>query len=132
MKHGLQNGIGGYNKKTSILAKFEGFFSSWKIHAERKKLDFFQINKIRAELFLQFEKFCNSSTKTEDRTILKTYLEENPDIIIVPVDKSKNLDVFDTKDYLKKLTDIYDPLKFKKLRTNPINVDISDFNEMIG
>ena len=26
LKHGLQNGIGGYNKKTSILAKFEGFF----------------------------------------------------------------------------------------------------------
>jgi hypothetical protein len=64
------------------------FFQSWKLHAEKKKLDFFTINKMRSELFLLFEKFCNSTTNTEEAKTLKTFLETNDNLIICPVDKS--------------------------------------------
>ena len=80
---------------------------------------------------MEFEKFCNSTTKTEEAKILKLYLDENPDIIICPVDKSKNLDVFDLKDYTKKLDDVFEPSKFKKLRINPIHQDLESFNKII-
>ena len=76
-------------------------------------------------------KFCNSTTKTEESKILKQYLDDNPDIIICPVDKSKNLDVFDLKDYTKKLDEVFEPSKFKKLKINPIHVDIESFNKII-
>ena len=51
LKRGILNGVGGYNKKTAILAKFESFFKSWKTHAEKKQINFFKINKVRSEIF---------------------------------------------------------------------------------
>ena len=114
------------------MAKFESFFKSWKTHAEKKQINFFKINKVRSEIFLEFEKFCDRTTKTEDSKILKKYLDENPEILICPVDKSKNLDIFDRKDYEKKLEDIFEPTKLKKLRINPINQDLENFKKNIG
>ena len=55
LKRGIFNGVGGYNKKTAVLAKFEYFFTSWKKHAEKKNINFFKINKIRSQIFLEFE-----------------------------------------------------------------------------
>ena len=132
LKRGIFNGVGGYNKKTAVLAKFNSFFSSWKKHAEKKNINFFKINKIRSQIFLEFEKFCNSTTKTEDSKILKEYLDENPQILVCPVDKSKNLDIFDFTDYTKKLDEIFEPTKFKKINHNPINVDLHSFKTIIN
>ena len=61
---------------------------------------------------------------------MKKFLEANPHINITESDKSKNLNVMPHSDYLKKLDEIFEPSKFKKLKSNPINKDLTDYRIM--
>jgi hypothetical protein len=112
-----------------ILAKFEEIWSSWKKHAKLKKLDVLQINHLKAEFFLAFEQLKNCTIKN-DAQKLKKYLDANAHIIVTESDKSKNINIMPCSDYLKKLDDIFEPDKFKKLKSNPINKDLADYRIM--
>ena len=83
-----------------ILTKFEEIWSSWKTHAELKKLDIFQINHVKSEFFLAFEQLKNCTTNNESQKLTK-FLDDNPHIIITESDKSKNINVMPRTDYLK-------------------------------
>ena len=112
-----------------ILTKFEEIWSSWKTHAELKKLDIFQINHVKSEFFLAFEQLKNCTTNNESQKLTK-FLDDNPHIIITESDKSKNINVMPRTDYLKKLNEIFEPNKFKKLKSKPINVDLANYRTM--
>ena len=51
-----------YNRNL-ILTKFESFFESWRAHAEKQFLDIFKITKVRSQLYLEFDKLVNCTTK---------------------------------------------------------------------
>ena len=74
LEKGINRPIGGYTNKKVILAKFEEIWVIWKKHALEQKLDIFQINHIKSELFLAFEQLKNCSTKTEAQK-LKSFLD---------------------------------------------------------
>ena len=53
-----------------ILTKFEDTWQKWMIKA---KLDIFQINHVKSELFLAFEQLKNCSTKNDTTTRKKIF-----------------------------------------------------------
>jgi hypothetical protein len=126
LSQGLTNPIGGFTNKKSIFTKFEMFFKEWRQHAENVNMNCFDINRVKSELYLTFEKFSNCSTQNNSY-ILKKFLDDRPFIIITPSDKSKNVTVFYLSDYMKKLDETFNADKFKKLRYNPINVDLKKY-----
>ena len=126
LSQGLTNPIGGFSRKKSIFTKFEIFFKEWRQHAEKINMNCFDINRVKSELYLTFENFSNCSTQNNSY-ILTKYLDDRPFLIITPSDKSKNVNIFYLSDYLKKLDDTFNSDKFKKLRYNPINVDLKKY-----
>ena len=44
--------VGGRTNKNLISTKFEEFFESWRVHAEKNHLDIFKITKVRSQLYL--------------------------------------------------------------------------------
>ena len=111
LEQGLHNPIGGYNTRNFVLTKFEDLFKSWKIHAERKKLDVFQINHVKSKLYLAFEQFKNCTTDSSANK-LRDYLDSNPHIIIAGSDKTKNLNILFFDDYLRQLDKVFDKEHF--------------------
>jgi len=136
---GPDSAIGGVPNKTTILAKFELFFTSWSKHAVENGLDLIKITEIKALLFLQFLEFTHCISDTKNIKTLKKFLKENPDLIICLIDKSKNLGIFPKTEYLKKLADVYEPSKFEQIKDNPIKSDllklklvISEFSQYLS
>ena len=70
LEKGLHGPIRGYNHKKMILTKFEDTWQKWMIEA---KLDIFQINHVKSELFLAFEQLKNCSTKNDTTTRKKIF-----------------------------------------------------------
>ena len=131
LEKGIHGPVGGYSNKKMILAKFEETWKIWYSEAQKSKLDIFQINHVKSELFLAFEQLKNCSTKN-DSQILKKYLDANPHIIITESDKTKNLNILNHTDYVKKLDQIFEKSKFQKLKSNPLNVDLAAYRKVIN
>ena len=131
LEKGINRPIGGYTNKKVILAKFEEIWVIWKKHALEQKLDIFQINHIKSELFLAFEQLKNCSTKTEAQK-LKSFLDANPHIIITESDKTKNLNILLHSEYVKKLEKTFEKITFLKLKSNPINVDLAAYRKILN
>ena len=58
---------------------------------------------------------------------VKKYLDENSHIIVMESDKTKNLNLLFQTEYIKKLDETFEKTKFKKLKSNPINVDSAEY-----
>ena len=72
-------------------------------------------------------------TKTDELKIIKTFLDDHPEILILKVDKSKNLEIAKKSDYERKLLDIFeDTNKFQPLSKNPLENDISRFRKVLN
>ena len=114
-----------------MLTKIEDLFKSWKTHAEKKQLDIFQVNHVKSSLFLAFEQLKNCTTNNSANK-LRSFLDSNSHIIIAGSDKTKNLNILFTEDYIKKLDKVFDKDHFLKLKSNPINVDLSNFRKLLN
>ena len=101
LSKGLHQPVGGRTNKNIILTKFECFFNSWHAYALKQRLDIFKITKIRSQLFLEFCKFVNCTTKTRSDE-LKKYLDSEPELLICPSDKTKNINIISHTSYLQK------------------------------
>ena len=131
LSKGLHQPVGGRTNKNIILTKFECFFNSWHAYALKQRLDIFKITKIRSQLFLEFCKFVNCTTKTRSDE-LKKYLDSEPELLICPSDKTKNINIISHTSYLQKLDEVFCNDKFKKLKINPINTDLTSFRKLIN
>ena len=89
---GLHQPVGSRTNKNLILTKFEGIFESWRVHAEKRFLDIFKITKVRSQLYLEFDKLVNCTTKN-DSDVLSKFLDCNVDILICHSDKTKNVNI---------------------------------------
>ena len=108
------NIVGGISRKNSIHAKFEQFFSDWSTHALDQGLDVLKITEVKSLLFLEFLKFSNCVTPNSDTKILRDFLKQNPNLLFCPLDKSKDICLYSTETYLKKLDEVFEPSKLKK------------------
>ena len=111
---GIKNPIGGRAIKNNILNKIEAFYTDWLKHAHEVKVDCFKIAEICSLIYLQMQKLNKCTTPTNAAKELTTYLDNNKDIIIIQIDKSKDLAILSIEDYSFKLNSIFSPDKFSK------------------
>ena len=127
---GIHQPVGGRTNRNAILTQFEGFFDSWKNYALSLNLDIYKITQIRSQLYLEFTKLVKCTT-LNDSDNLKKFLDNNPEVLICPSDKSKNVNVIDRKLYIKKLDQVFNPEKFQRLKISPINTDLDKVRKLI-
>lgn len=94
-------------------------------------IDCFRIAEIRSLLVLEMQKLKNCDTPNSDHKDLRTFLDQNKNLIFLEVDKSKNLALLDIADYMHKLIQIFSPDKFEKLSRNPLGPDLKQFQNTI-
>ena len=128
---GIKLPVGGKPNSISILSKFETFFQDWSDYARSNNIDEFEIIKVKTKLLLKFFDFRNCYADSSNIKTLTKFFNEHDNLIIMPIDKSKNIEIMLIDDYIKKLRDIFDNEKFIKCSKNPFKVDIRKFKEMI-
>ena len=126
LSQGISAPCGGVPNKNSIHGKFENFFNEWVEYAQSINLDLLKITEIKSLLFLQFLKFSKCASSNSDTKTLRTFLRENENILVCPVDKGKDVVVYNKSEYIEKLNDIFEPGKFVKLKINPIKTDLKN------
>ena len=77
------------------------------------------------------QKMRNCSTPNSDCKDVKNFLDKNKNLIFVEIDKSKNLALMDTCDYIHKLIKVFSPDKFEKLSRNPVETDLAQYFKLI-
>ena len=119
LKFGLQFPIGDSSRKNQILCKFEQLFQQWLKFAQGQNLDTLKITEIRSLLFSEITKFANCVSDNSGHQKLQDFLSQHDDILFTAVDKSKNICAFYKKDYIDKLTEIFETEKFEILKKIP-------------
>jgi len=127
LKFGLKNNIGGRTKPLTLLSKFDGMFEHWTKYARSENLSELQILNVRARCFVIYDEMCKCSTNTAYTKRVNKFLDLN-DLILAPVDKSKNICVLTKQDYEQKIKNVFsDTKKFcptdsESISKNPQNI----------
>ena len=108
-------------------------YRKWSAYAKEQKIDPYQMIEVRANLLLMFGQLSKCYTTDKKSKILQTFLKNNPDILLVTIDKSKNMIFIKYLDYIQKLDEVFsDPQKFEKLSQNPLETDIKSFRALVN
>ena len=59
-------------------------------------------------------------------------LDNNLELLICPSDKSKNVNIINKTLYIKKSEAVFTPDKFKRLKINPVNTDLTKIRKLIS
>ena len=133
LKFGFDNAIGSTPKPVAMLTHFDTFFKHWQTYAKSQELDPLKIHEFRAHLFCHFSDLNKCFTDTSKNKELNIFLKNNPNIIICPVDKSKDLHIMYLEKYKLKLSDFFsDESKFEKLQTNPLDKNLENMRKLIS
>ena len=131
LKTGLTQGTGGSPNKTSLLLEFEKLIDKLQNTANAIKLNPMNFFELKSLIMGQFVPLKNCYTKN-DNSKLKKFLDSDPTITIVKVDKSSNLAILNTIDYINKLNDQFsDESKFTRLFCDPFDNDLTKLNACI-
>ena len=131
LKFGIQRPVGGNPNKIALLTACENIFKSWTDFCE-DRIDRLTIMEVRANLFVNFCNLGKCYSENSDLKEIKIFLLEHPNIIIVPVDKSKNINILYIDEYHKKMLETFsDQSKFEKLESDPITSDLTNFRALI-
>ena len=131
LRFGSEISVGGKPDEFRILLELEKFMSKWMNHAASVGVS--EVNRFIAKgdfihSFKLLKKCYGSKT---DSKILSKFLNSNPDIVLVKVDKSKNLVFLNRNDYDEKLENEFPCGKYLKLDKNPLDKDLAKFQKVI-
>ena len=127
LKFGLNHSIGGRTKPLQLLSKFDAMFEHWSIYARAENLSELQILNVRARCFVIYDELCKCSTNTTYTKKVSKFLNKN-DLVIAPVDKSRNVCLLTKLDYDKKIKNVFSdknkflPIETEMVSKNPANV----------
>ena len=120
LEKGLHNPTGGSPNIHNILIEFEALFQKLEKFADQKNLTFIKKHEMRARIYLCFTELTKCSSKNNDTKIITDFLNENKDILILPLDKNKGSAIMTRSDYLTKLDETFKSEKFLKLKKSPL------------
>ena len=133
LKFGFDHAIGSTPKPVTMLTNFDTFFKHWETYAKTQELDPLKIHEFRAHLYCHFSDLSKCFTDTRKTKELTIFLKNNPNIIICPVDKSKDLHIMYLDEYKNKLLTFFsDENKFEKLSKNPLEKNLENLRKLIS
>ena len=100
LKYGLHQSVGGSPNVNKLLISYESLLDRWTSYAKTQGVSKLKIFETKIELgntFLQLKKIFSPNNISKK---LKTFLDQNSDIILLKVDKSRDLCIMDTNEYL--------------------------------
>ena len=68
---------------------------------------------------------------SDEQKDIKTFPNENQDLLISKIDKSKNIALFEKTDYIKKLEFEFNNNSYIKLKSSPLQEDLKLFRKLI-
>ena len=97
-------------------------YQKWLKYAESVNIKFHDKVLVRANLLTCFCELYKCYNNNKQTKALSEYFNNNPDILVISVDKSKNLQILYTADYLQKLDAVFsDRSKFEKITRKPLD-----------
>ena len=131
LRFGSEISVGGKPDEFRILLELEKLMSKWMNYAT--SIGVSEVDKFisRGDFIHSFKllKKCYGS-KTDSKNLSK-FLNSNPSVVLVKVDKSKNLVFLNRSDYEKKLEDEFPSGKYLKLDKNPLDKDLAKYQKVI-
>ena len=131
---GPNNAIGGYvrNEGSEIYVALNGLHEKVRNVARKLNIDEFSIEDLRCTTMRTGRKlsFCN----TQDTRVEKflTFKRDNPEILFMKCDKSKNICVMYKKDYAKKLNELFrNNNDFSKIENFDLGKTIAEFKNLL-
>ena len=95
-------------------------------------LNFFDIHHMRGCFLKSQEELFKCFTSGRDSFALKKFLNFNPEIIIVPCDKTKNITILYKTDYFERLYSVFDDKsKFVVRDSYDLDTDLDSIRELI-
>ena len=89
--------------------------------------------EVKGRTLSAFCDFRKCFTTCEKSKILKSFFKEFPQLLVIEIDKSKNLEIISKISYENKLNEIFgDPNTFEKLEKNPLEKDIESFKKVVN
>ena len=131
LRFGSEISVGGKPDEFRILLELEKLMSKWMSHATNvgvSEVDRFIAKGDFIHSFKLLKKCYGSKT---DSKILSKFLNSNPNIVLVKVDKSKNLVFLNRNEYDEKLENEFPCGKYLKLDKNPLDKDLAKFQKVI-
>ena len=127
LEYGIDLPIGGSPNDYKILTSLEKLTKNWTAYAEENNIDPFTIDEAKSYLKVNFHLLRKCYNPQNRQKLLTTFLDQNPEVRFIKIDKSKNLELISHKDYSLKLNKQFNNAHFEKLPRNPLTLDIKYF-----
>ena len=131
LKFGSETAVGGTPNDFKILKEMEKLLCKWETYAISKKTCPIKILETKGDLIHNFKQLRKCYSPNDNSKKLTKFLDSHPDILIVKVDKSKNLAILYKKDYEEKLSNEFPYEKYTELNKDPLENDMKSYRALI-
>ena len=131
LKFGGELAIGGSPDNFKILLEIEKLLSKWDEHAKNSGVSAMKRFICKGDFIHSFKLLSRCHSSNSDGKKLKLFLNNNPDICLVKVDKSKNLVFLNKVDYELKLKNEFSPDKYVLLKEDPLEKDLKKYSKLV-
>ena len=94
LEEGYSLPTGGKPNVVETISAFDYFYSHWLRHAEDEKISQIKMYEFRAKLFLYASEMTKCSLKNEKSDKLRNYFNKNPESLVCPGDKNKDIIIY--------------------------------------
>ena len=133
LEYGYELAVGGKPRSFNILSSFDQLFRKWQKYARSQQISPFIILDVRSQMYFHARQLCNCFNINRRVKILDDFFNLFPELIIMKVDKSKNVVITSTDNYKAKLTSLLsDSSKFLPIKNNPLAKDLKLFRKLLS
>ena len=131
LKFGSEISVGGRPDEFRILLELEKLMAKWEEYATGLGVSEVDRFIAKGDFIHSFKLLKKCFGPKDDSKVLSKFLNSNPDLVLIKVDKSKNLCFLNKSDYEQKLKNEFPCGKYIELDKNPLNKDLIKFQKLI-
>ena len=121
---------GGSPKMTSLMVQIERLIQHWSEYAKSVNIDPFRLWTYKTKISSFVERFSKCWEKNSFKEVTN-FLDKNPEIKVVKVDKTSAFAIMNTNEYNLKLEKQFDSDQFKKLKNDPLDSDLRNLSSLL-
>ena len=131
LRFGSELSVGGRPDDFKILLELEKLMSKWDDYAA--SLDVPEVDRFiaKGDFIHSFKLLKKCFGSKLDSKVLSKFLNSHPDVVLIKVDKSKNLCFLNRVDYEQKLKNEFPSDKYIELKKDPLQKDLVKFQKLI-
>ena len=131
LQYGTEKPVGGTPNSFQLMKEMEKLLKVWTKYARECGVSPMEIFTLKGDLIHSFKLLTKCFPGNNDAKVLKEFLNQNSDIVLVKADKTKSLVFMNSVDYVHKLTEQFPSDKYIKLEKDPLNADLKSYQKLI-